>query len=144
MTQEELEVQTVVTQFYDAIEHLVTGRGVEPMLEVWHHSERVTIAHPLGDWAYGWDEVAATWKVIASVGRPDIAGSTIRDLRVHLYGDVAYTTCTYVGSKAYQDVELSCTNVVHRVDGKWKLVHHHADKSPKLEAGLAKTVEETP
>src|SRR3981081_468632 len=66
MTHEELAVHAVVTRFYDAIEHLVTGRGVEPMLELWHHSSRVTTAHPLGEWAYGWYEVEASWKVIAS------------------------------------------------------------------------------
>lgn len=137
MTQDELEVSTIVTRFYDAIEHLVTGHGVEPMLELWHHTPSVSTAHPLGEWAYGWDEVLATWKVIAMVGRPEIAGSTIRDLRVNVYGDMAYTTCVYVGSKAYKNAVLSCTNIVHRVDGKWKLVHHHADKSPALEGALA-------
>ena len=140
MTHEELAVHALVTRFYDAIEHLVTGRGVEPMLELWHHTARVTTAHPLGEWAYGWEEVNASWQVIASVGRPELAGNKIRDLRVHLYGDTAYTTCTYVGSKAYYNALLSCTNVVHRVDGTWKLVHHHADKSPTLEKTLEQGV----
>jgi len=27
---------------------------------------------------------------------------------------------------------LACTNVLHRMDGVWKVIHHHADKSPKM------------
>ena len=57
-------------------------------------------------------------------------------LTAHVYGDVAYTTCRFVASPAFGGDTLSCTNVLHRVDGVWKIVHHHADKSPKMGAAL--------
>ena len=31
---------------------------------------------------------------------------------------------------------LSCTNVLQRIDGEWKVIHHHADKSAKMGAAL--------
>jgi hypothetical protein len=33
-------------------------------------------------------------------------------------------------------VSVNCTNIVHRVAGDWKLVHHHADKSEKIGKSL--------
>jgi hypothetical protein len=32
--------------------------------------------------------------------------------------------------------------VLHRVDGVWKIVHHHADKAPKMGAALEKIAQE--
>ncbi len=142
MTSEEQAVRTAVTKFYSAIEDLAIGRGVESMIEAWHHLPYVTVAHPLGDWAYGWEQVLATWKVIANAGRPENAGSSIRDVRVCVLGDAAHAICIYTNSPAFNLGQLNCTNVLHRIDGVWKIVHHHADKSSAIEAALEKNLED--
>ena len=41
-----------------------------------------------------------------------------------------------------QPFRLNVTNVLHRQDGVWKIVHHHADKAPAIETGLAKAAED--
>ncbi len=142
MTSDESEVREAAVRFYDAIEAMISGKGLGPMQEAWHQTARVTTGHPRGDWAVGWDEVLATWKVFAAFGREGRGGSRIRDLQVHLYGDVAYTTCSFVASPAFGSDTLACTNVLHRVGGVWKIIHHHADKSPAMGAALEKIARE--
>lgn len=134
--QEEAPVRAAAMRFYDAIEHMVRGKGLDPMKDAWHHTSRVTGGHPSGDWAEGWDEVLATWEVFSAFGREDRGGSKVASMNVRVYGDVAYTTCLFVASPAFGGETIACTNVLHRVDGVWKIVHHHADKSPKMGAAL--------
>jgi ketosteroid isomerase-like protein len=142
MTSDEEEVIAATRRFYDAIEAMVGGRGLDAMNDAWHHTSRVTGGHPSGEWAEGWDEIWATWQVFAAFGRADRAGSKIRSLRAYVYGDVAYTTCIFIASPAYGGGSIACTNVLHRADGVWKIVHHHADKSPEMGAALEKIARE--
>jgi ketosteroid isomerase-like protein len=142
MTHDEEEVIAATRRFYDAIEDMVSGRGLESMRAAWHHTDRVTGGHPSGEWAEGWEEVWATWNVFAAFGRADRGGSKIRSLRVYVYGDVAYATCIFIASPTFGGDSLACTNVLHRADGVWKIVHHHADKSPKMGAALEKIARE--
>jgi ketosteroid isomerase-like protein len=142
MANDEEEVLAATRRFYDAIEDLVTGRGLDAMSRAWHHTASVSSSHPMGDWAHGWDEVWATWQVIAPLGGPENKGSSIREVRAHVYGDTAYVTLTFVSAPALGAVPLSCTNVLVKADGAWKIVHHHADKSPGLEQALTKLAAE--
>ena len=136
MTKDEEMVVAAARRFYDAIESMIRGDGLEPMRAAWHHGKRVTGGHPSGEWAEGWDEVWATF------GRADRGGSKIRDLKAYVSGDVAYTTCMFMASPAFGGETLACTNVLHRVEGEWKIVHHHADKSPGMGAALEKIARE--
>lgn len=136
MTADEQEVVNATVRFYDAIEQLISGKGLEPMRNAWHRTDRVTGGHPSGEWSQGWDEIWATWEVFAGFGHADRGGSSIRGLKAYVYGEVAYTTCLFKVSPAFGDDLLACTNVLHRVNGEWKIVHHHADKSPAMGAAL--------
>jgi ketosteroid isomerase-like protein len=125
--------------FYDALEDLLRGRGTRAMNEVWHHGPDVTTSHPFGDWARGWAEVSASWEESVAVftlykghiGRSDRLGE-IEGLHVSIMGDVALATCVYNGvlymSEGPLSLKVNCTNVARRIDGAWKLVHHHADR----------------
>jgi ketosteroid isomerase-like protein len=135
---DEEEVCAAARRFYDGIEQIVSGKGVDAMSDAWHHTDRVTGGHPSGDWAQGWDEILATWKVFAGFGREDRGGSQIKAMKAHVYGDVAYTTSLFVASPGFGGDTLACTNVLHRVNGVWKVIHHHADKSPAMGAALEK------
>lgn len=142
MTNDEELAMAAARRFYDAIETMVSGGGLEPMRAAWLHTDRVTGGHPSGEWAEGWDEVWATWEVFAGFGRHDRGGSKIRNLKAYVYGDVAYTTCMFVASPAFGGETLACTNVLHRTDGTWKIVHHHADRAPGMGAALERIVRE--
>ena len=142
MSSDESDVRAATVRFYEAIEAMVSGKGLGLMKEAWHHTAIVTTGHPRGDWSRGWDEVLATWTVFAAFGREGRGGSRIRDLEVQLYGDVAYTTCIFIASPTFGGDSLACTNVLHRAGGVWKIVHHHADKSPSMGAALEKIAQE--
>ena len=143
MTHDEELVIASARRFYDAIESMISGQGLEAMRAAWHQTNRVTGGHPSGEWAEGWDEVWATWEVFASFGRADRGGSKIRNLKAYVYGDVAYTTCVFTASPAFGGETLACTNVLHRVDGVWKIVHHHADKAPGMGLALERIAQES-
>lgn len=138
MTNDEEEVRAAARRLYDAIEQMVSGKGLQAMSDAWHHNERVTGGHPSGSWAKGWDELWVTWQIFEQFGRADRGGSTIRDLDANVYGDIAYTTCIFKAAPAWGSEELACTNVLQRIDGVWKVIHHHADKAPKMGAALEK------
>ena len=142
MTPEEKDVLAATLRFYDAIEQIVSGKGAGAMMQAWHHSPRVTSAHPTGSWAVGWDEVSATWEVFASFGKEGSGGSRIEDIRVHLFGDVAYTTSVFTASPAFGGAQLNCTNVLARKDGEWKIIHHHADRAPSMDSAMEKMIAE--
>jgi ketosteroid isomerase-like protein len=137
---EEEAVRAAAMRFYDAIEQMASGRGLDAMEQAWHHSDGVTSGHPSGDWAEGWDQVWATWQVFASFGAEGRGGTHVRDLKARVYGDVAYTTCTFIAAPAFGGERLACTNVLARIGGEWKVVHHHADKSLAMGAALEKLV----
>jgi len=141
MASAEEEAATAFYSLYEALDALLRGRGTQKMREVWHHGDDVTCSHPFGDWACGWAEVLATWEEGAAVWaayrghaeRADRVGG-IAQLRVVLRGDAAYGTSVY-RSKFYMsdgelDLKANCTDVVHRIGGVWKVVHHHADQAP--------------
>lgn len=152
MTTPEDEVTEAIQKFYQALDDLVLGKGTGAMSEAWHHDDLVTTVHPFGHWARGWKEIAATWDEIAALytfyhghdDRTDGVG-TIDDLGVIVLGDAAYTTSVYTArwyGLPVEGMKLNCTNVLHKRDGAWKVVHHHADQAtPEVQAALAQMVE---
>jgi ketosteroid isomerase-like protein len=141
MTPEEKEVHAATLRFYQAIEDMVCGKGAAAMRDAWHHTPRVTSSHPTGEWAVGWEEVSATWDVFAEFGKGGKGGTKVRDVRVYLYGDIAYTTSIFVAAPDWGGAKLNCTNILHRVNGVWKVIHHHPDKAPSMIASLEKKAE---
>jgi ketosteroid isomerase-like protein len=138
MLSEDDVVRAADTRFYDAIEQILIGGDPAAMSEAWHHTDAVTSRHPSGDWANGWQEVWALWAGFVGFGRADRGGSRVLSRGVHVYGDVAYTTVVFVCAPAFGGDTLNCTNILQRLDGAWKVIHHHADVSPSMGAALEK------
>jgi ketosteroid isomerase-like protein len=138
MTPDEKEVEAAVRRFYQAIEDMVVGKGAGPMRDAWHHTASVTSSHPTGEWARGWDEVSATWDVFASFGKEGNGGTRISNLQVQVFGDVAYATSVFVASPSWGGAKLNCTNILQRIGGAWKMIHHHPDKAPSMAASMEK------
>jgi ketosteroid isomerase-like protein len=93
-----------------------------------------------------WEESAAVFGVYhGHATRSDRIGG-IHDLKVVVVGDAAYGTGIYK-SKLYMsdrqlDLSLNCTNIAHRIDGVWKIVHHHSDQAPpEWQAAIGRMVE---
>lgn len=141
MTTEE-EVCAAAMRFYDGIDDMVSGKGLDRIKQAWEQSDRVTAGHPSGDWSEGWDEILPVWELFQALGRSDRGGSQVRGMKAYVYGDVAYTICLFVSAPAFGGETLACTNVLRKVDGAWKIIHHHADKAPGLGAAAEKFARE--
>jgi len=141
MTVEE-EVCAAAMHFYDGIDDMVSGKGIDKIREAWDQGDRVTAGHPNGEWSQGFAEIVVGFEIFAKLGRPERGGSKVRGMHAHVYGDVAYTTCLFTASPAFGGETLACTNVLRRLDGAWKIIHHHADKSPLLGAAAEKFARE--
>lgn len=142
MEAEEREVEAALRRFYDAIETMVSGGGVEAMSEAWHHTDQVTSRHPIDAWLVGWDAIWATWQFTSSFGRPDRGGATVNGLRVFVYGDIAYGTVVFTLSPAWGGEKVNCTNILQKKDGVWKVIHHHSDPSPGMQVALERMLAE--
>jgi ketosteroid isomerase-like protein len=142
MTQDEKDVLAAVVRFYEAIEAMISGKGLDAMRAAWHHAPDVSTAHPAGTWAHGWEEVDATWEVFASFGKPENAGTRIGELKVHVQGDVGWVTGVFTAAPSFGSVQMNITDVLARRDGAWKIVHHHADKTPSMEKDLERMADE--
>jgi len=138
----EREVEAALLRFYAAVETMISGGGVEPMKEAWHHTDQVTSRHPIDDWSIGWEAIWATWQFVSSFGRPDRGGSRVNSHRVFVYGDVAYAAVVYTASPAWGGEKINCTNILLKKDGAWKIVHHHADPSPAMQGALERMLAE--
>ena len=86
--------------------------------------------------------ILASSEAFALLGAPGNGGSKVVDLAVNVHGDLAYTTAVFVASPAFGAERVNVTNVLERVDGVSKVVHHHADKSPGLAAAITKLIEQ--
>ncbi len=142
MEQEREAVEQATRRFYDAIEIMATGGGIEAMSDAWHHTENVTSRHPIDEWSVGWDLVRTTWEIASTVGRPDRGGGALLGMQTHIYGDVAYVTTSYQIAPSWGGDKIMCTNVLLKKDGAWKIIHHHADPSPAMATALEKMTTE--
>lgn len=142
MTEEQEKVLTGLRAFYAAIEDMITGRGLAAMEKAWHHEDWVSSKHPVTDWAVGWEEVKTIWEVAARFGRHDRGGSQLVDARIHLRGDLARAAVVFQSAQAWGGERLMCTDVLERINGEWKMIHHHADSGPAMAAALEKMLSE--
>lgn len=133
-------VRNVTLAFYQALDDLLRNKGTAAMRQLWHHEACTSTVHPFGHWALGWEEVWASWQETAAVfsyyrghaGRKEGIG-TIHDLRVKVLGDMAFTVGVYKALVHFPDrsrtLSVNCTNVLIKLAGVWKLVHHHSDQA---------------
>jgi uncharacterized protein (TIGR02246 family) len=129
VTPEATAVADANLAFYRALE----ARDLETMASVWYHDESVSCVHPGWHRLDGWDEVERSWENIFSNSRPWAV--SCEDIRIALAGDLAWVTCVEVivpfgADEESEAARMQATNLFGRVDGEWRLVHHHASPSP--------------
>jgi ketosteroid isomerase-like protein len=98
------------------------------------HREDVTIMGGFGGYEKGWQEVAPRYDWAAARFRESGAGLEVEYLAATVSGNLAYTVglersqVRVVGHEQPQPMVLRVTHVFRNEDGKWKLVHRHADQ----------------
>lgn len=120
------------TQWRQA-EDLLHGGDASGRFSTWSEHAPLTL---FGAWmeALDPDSVHRVFHLLASSFSQRIA-SEIELLAMDVSGDIAYTvhrerTSTHVDGDR-RDYALRVTQVYRREDGKWKVVHRHADTAPQ-------------
>lgn len=139
MTSEATAVAAANVAFYRALE----ARDIETMAQIWLHDESASCVHPGWHRLDGWEEIERSWENIFANSRPWTVAC--EDVRIAVAGDLAWVTCVEVitpfGANGSEDsARMQATNLFGRVDGEWRLVHHHASPSPTEEADEDETV----
>lgn len=142
MPSEEEAVRAATMKLYAAIEDMAAGRGLARMSDAWHHIDEASTGHPIDNWALGWESVWTTWQAVAVFGRADRGGGQVLDMHVFVNGDNAHALTTFKAAPSWGGGVMACTNVLRKIDGQWKIVHHHADKSPEMAAALERMIED--
>lgn len=130
MLKERIEEVTKLNEsFYRAFESLDVGL----MDQIWAHQEYVTCIHPGWSIRVGWPAVRDSWVVIFN--NTFSMAFELTELQVQVAGDVAWVICTEnITSRVAetpQNSRVVATNLFERIEGEWKIIHHHG--SPLME-----------
>lgn len=127
------QVRKASEQFYAALNRVANG-DASSMADVWSHSATVTTMHPIGGREVGWGEVKEPWGQTAQLLSDGQVN--LKDQLIQVSGDMAYEVGTEQGQAklAGEQVDFNhrVTNIYRRENGKWNIVHHHADISPAM------------
>jgi len=138
-TTPEQALRAANSQLYLAI-NLVLAGNADMIDNVWSQKPDVTDFGPTADRIVGWKAVEAQFKKEAAM---KMGGTLVcEDLTVTVGEDMGFTTCMEVGTNQVIDgkpvnLRFRSTNVFRLEKGEWKLVHHHTDPSPALQAKSA-------
>jgi hypothetical protein len=134
------EVRAATVLFYDAYNSALHG-DLNPLTAVWSHSPEVSNLSAAGGRANGWNEVHADFQNLV---RLYPAGHIApQDITVVAVGNMGYSVCLETGQLRSADGPMinftqRATNVFRLEDGKWKMVHHHADAGATGSQGPAR------
>jgi len=133
-TDDEKSAREAAAQFYKALNVMFTG-GLDPMKEIWSHSDDVTYMGPVGGFRVGWKQVLKDWEAQADMklgGRVEPV-----DMQVIVGNDLAIVQNYEKGENKAQDgktvtVSIRATNIFRKEKGEWKMISHHTDLLPHL------------
>lgn len=118
------EVTHANLAFYEAFESLDIAR----MDRVWAHQEYVTCVHPGWTLRVGWPAVRDSWVVIFN--NTFSMKFDLTEIQIQVAGDLAWVICTEnitlrQSSEEKQESRVLATNLYERVQGEWRIIHHH-------------------
>lgn len=125
------DLDSVVEQYHMALDEFMKG-NYEPAKQLFSQREDVTLGNPFGPFARGWTQVVETMKRAASNYR-DGEASGFDTVSKYVTHDLAYVVeverlkSKVGGREDVAPVNLRVTSIFRREDGRWRLVHRHAD-----------------
>ncbi len=105
---------------------------INEMDEVWMDDGAAICVHPGREAIIGYERIRESWTVIFSASSSmSIAAS---NERITVAADVAWVTCTETISMMTEEglaaAAAQATNIFRRMDGRWRMVVHHASPIP--------------
>ena len=125
------ELDQLIEEQHVALDAFVKGND-EPLAKLWSRADDVTLGNPFGPFARGSGRVAETLKAAAAF-YADGEATGFELLSKHVTADLAYIveverfTAKFVGRDDFAPLSLRCTSIFRREDGRWRIVHRHAD-----------------
>ena len=125
------DLDHVIEQYHMALGKFMKGNH-EPAKQLFTERDDVTLGNPFGPFARGWTEVVETMARAASHYRDGdaIGFDTISKV---VTSDLAYIVelerleSKVGGREDVAPVDLRVTTVLRKEDGRWRIVHRHAD-----------------
>jgi ketosteroid isomerase-like protein len=113
--------------------HAMRNGDPAPYADCWARSEDATLFGAWGPIEHGWQPVTDTFRWVG--GRFTGGTVEVEHSVVASSGDLAYTVgferglASVDGGEA-REMVIRVTHVYRRIDGRWQLVHRHADFPP--------------
>jgi ketosteroid isomerase-like protein len=126
------EIRDATMRFYIALNSVLRG-DLKPMEAVWSRGPDVSNLSPAGDRARGWNAVYAYYK---NMSRQNAGGRIApADITVVAGINLGYSVCDENGETRSPEGPMvrysqRVTNIFRLEEGKWKMIHHHADANP--------------
>src|SRR5215831_18394010 len=121
---DQTKVKEANARFYEA----VSSQSLAEIEAVWSHAPWVKCVHPGWELLVGWQQVRESWDNIFR--NAEYLRITISNVAIQIHSEVAWVVCTENIASAheanYQTATAQATNIYHKIDGAWLLVHHHA------------------
>jgi ketosteroid isomerase-like protein len=125
------DVDAFLTQYHQALDEFARGNH-EPARDLWSGRDDITLGNPFGPFVSGMTQVEDAMRRAASNYR-DGRAIGFDEIARCVVGDLAFVAeVEHLESKIGDDDQLSVvglrvTSVLRREDGRWRLVHRHAD-----------------
>lgn len=109
------------------------GGRPDSYMSCWHPLPQVTLFGAWGPIERGYARLAQTFAWVG--GRFSGGALVAEDVEIHTSGDLAYTVGFERGLVAIDGgpaklMKIRVTHIYQRIDGRWALVHRHADFPP--------------
>jgi uncharacterized protein (TIGR02246 family) len=125
------DLDQVLELYHEALAAFMRGDH-EPAKRLFSQREDVTLGNPFGPFARGWTQVVETMERAAAPYRDGDADG-FDTISKYVGPDLACTVeverlrSKVGGREDLAPVELRVTTVFRREDGRWRIVHRHAD-----------------
>ena len=126
------EVKAASKAFYAALAVLDNGEAME---KVWAHAPYITFVGPRSKSVIvGWEDQKKYWQ---EGNKLFLQRDTILlDQQLHVNGNLAWemgreTGDVKMANGSTSKINLMVTNVYEKIDGRWFIVSHHAQPTPK-------------
>lgn len=125
------ELEQMIEEQHLALDAFVKGNH-EPLAELWSRADDVTLGNPFGPFVRGFAQVAEMMKTAATYYR-DGEATGFEEISKHVTADLACIveverfTAKIGGRQDVAPLSLRCTSIFRREDGRWRIVHRHAD-----------------